>query len=194
MLRPVNDVPPTGWSGLFADLESQFDAAQAAELAAEVGERTRQELARASVLDRLRGNLSGPVTLGLHGVGTVHGVLTGCGPDWCLLSEAAGEEAVVVLAAVLWVRGLTNAAVPAGLIGPVAARWHLGLALRALARERSPVRLMLRDGSAVTGTPDRVGADYLEIAEHPLEELRRARNLTAGRLVPFAALAAVRRR
>ncbi|WP_203589757.1 hypothetical protein [Streptomyces sp. SID13031] len=49
-------------------------------------------------------------------------------------------------------------------------------------------------GNPITGTIDRVGADFLEIAEHPLDAPRRRTEVYNSRLVPTQALDAVRRR
>jgi hypothetical protein len=58
-------------------------------------------------------------------------------------------------------------------------------AARALARDRSAVTVVLEDGAALVGTIDRVGADFLEVAEHALDDPRRAgavRGMRAGAL------------
>ena len=51
---------------------------------------------------------------------------------------------------------------------------------------------MLRDGGLVTGTIDRVGVDFLEVAEHPMGEPRRARAVQSARAVRLSAIALVR--
>jgi hypothetical protein len=50
----------------------------------------------------------------------------------------------------------------------------------------------LVDGGAVTGTVDRVGADFVEVAEHGPGEPRRQREVSGVRAVAFAAIAVVR--
>jgi hypothetical protein len=45
----------------------------------------------------------------------------------------------------------------------------------------------------LTGTIDRVGADYLDLAEHAPDEPRRAGSVRAKRTVPFAAILFVQR-
>ena len=47
-------------------------------------------------------------------------------------------------------------------------------------------------GATVTGTIDAVGADALELSEHPSDLPRRPENVTARRVVPFTAVAALR--
>jgi hypothetical protein len=78
--------------------------------------------------------------------------------------------------------------------GPVSARLGLGAVLRGIARDRSAVTLVLVDGSALSGTLDRVGQDFVEVAEHPGADARRRTEVRGVRAVPYAAVAAVRRR
>jgi hypothetical protein len=63
-----------------------------------------------------------------------------------------------------------------------------------LARDRTPVAVVLTSGDVLTGTIDRVGEDFVELAEHPVDEPRRAGSVRAVRLLPLSALAAVRSR
>ena len=65
-------------------------------------------------------------------------------------------------------------------------------ALRGLARDRSAVQIVLDDGSVLSGTLDRVGADYVELAEHPADLPRRAEAVQGVRAVVIAAVAVVR--
>jgi hypothetical protein len=69
----------------------------------------------------------------------------------------------------------------------------LAFALRGIVRDRSPVTLSFIDGAITAGTLDRVGADFVEIAEHPPGELRRRDVVRTVRTVPLAAVAVVRR-
>ncbi len=180
------------WQGLFDDLEAQFDAAEAAELAGEVAERTRREAALLRLVDRLRPAAGQPVTVHVPGTGPLRGQLRDCGTDWLLLEEAAGREVLIPLAAVLGVGGLGARAASPAEENHVAKRLDLRWALRGLARNRSGVALGLVDGSVVSGTLDRVGADHLDIAEHGAGEPRRASAVRQVRLVPLSAVALVR--
>ena len=179
------------WRELFDDLEAQYDASQAAELAGEVAERTRRELALLRLVDRLRAAEGAELTVTVPGAGPLRGRLLDAGVDWLLLDEGSGRESLVPLAAVLGVTGAgSRAAAPDD--GPVARRLDLRWALRGLARSRAGVSLGLVDGSVVTGTLDRVAADHLDLAEHGQGEARRAGAVRSVRLVPLSALALVR--
>jgi hypothetical protein len=181
-----------GWEALFADIEGEFDAAEAAELAAEVDDRTRREVARLRMVDQLRPALSETLVVTLAHFGPLHGRLVDVGSDWLLLEESAGRQALVPLAAVLVVAGLGARASEPETESAVVARLGLGYALRALARDRAVVSITLRDGSHRVGTLDRVGADHVTVAEHAADELRRPSSVRGSRLVPFAALVLVR--
>jgi hypothetical protein len=104
-----------------------------------------------------------------------------------------GREALVPAHAMLWIGGLAaQSAVPHG-EGQVAARLDLAFALRGIVRDRSAVALTLMDGSTAAGTLDRVGADFVEVAEHPPGEPRRPDAVRAVRAYPLASLVVVRR-
>lgn len=181
------------WDDLFADLEAQLAAAGQAELVAEVADRTRREAAGLALVDRLRASCGARVVVGVAGAGAVDGLLAEVGRSWLLVDESAGREALVPLAAVLSVRGLGARTAAAGSAGRVFERLGLGAALRGIARDRAAVTVWLRDGSTVTGTIDRVGADFVEVsAAGPGETPRRAGS-TVVWTVPVAALALVRR-
>jgi hypothetical protein len=118
-------------------------------------------------------------------------MLTRVGKDCLLIETERYEEWLIPVAALLAVHRLGPWAEPAG-----AVEGKLGLAhlLRGIARDRSPVTLFCAGGSPVTGTIDRVGADFLELAEHPLDAPRRRTEVYNVRLVPTQALRALRRR
>jgi hypothetical protein len=178
------------WDDLFADLEGQLEEAERAELAVEVADRTRLELGRVTLVDRLRAALDRPVGVELRGAGSVTGRLLEVGPDWLLLEER--REVLVPLAALLVVTGL-----PARVAAPLPeararTRVRLATALRGLVRERAPVAVTLVDGTLLQGTLDRVGADHVDLALHEPGEARRPGALRGVRVLPVPALGAVR--
>ena len=180
------------WDGLFADLEAQLEAAAAAELADEVSERTRREVALLGMVDRLRPMAGHPLVVTVPGHGALRGRLVDAGSDWLLMEEPAKRELLVPLSAVLGVGGLGARTTSPGSEGQVAGRLDLRWALRGLARARTGMAVGLVDGSLVTGTLDRVGADHLDLAEHGLGEARRAASVRQVRMVPLAAVAVIR--
>lgn len=182
------------WQALFDDLEAQLAAADAAELSAEVADRTRREGSALRSLDRLRAALGHRVGVTVWGAGAVHGALLDAGGDWLLLEDGGHREVLVPLVAVLGITGLGPWSAVPGSEGEVARRLDLRWALRGLARDRAGLAVVLRDGSTLAGTLDRVGADHADLAEHPGGEARRAANVTQVRMVPLSALALLRSR
>ena len=176
---------------LFADLESQFGALQDGDLYGEVADRIRAEVGKITVLDRLRGAVGTVVRVELMHAAPVQGTLSRVGKDCLLLEAERHEEWLIPDAALTAIHGLGPWAESAD--GAVAAKLGLAHLLRGIARDRSPVTLYCGD-KAVTGTIDRVGADFVEIAEHPLDTPRRRTEVHNSRLVPTRALDAVRRR
>ncbi|HZE48427.1 MAG TPA: hypothetical protein VE074_02630, partial [Jatrophihabitantaceae bacterium] len=60
-------------------------------------------------------------------------------------------------------------------------------------RDRSAVRIGDRSGVTIDGTIDRLGADFIEVAEHAAGESRRPADVRDVLVIPLAALAVVRR-
>lgn len=178
---------------LFEDLESQFGALQDSELLAEVADRTRAEVGRLTMLDRLRGSVGTMIRVDL-GVGRcIRGRLSRVGKD-CLLIEVEPSDEWLIPATE--VTGLSGLGPWAETASGVAARLGMAHLLRGIAQDRSPVTVLCGDAEAspATGTIDRVGADFIELAEHPLDAPRRRGEVCDVRLIPILAVKAVRRR
>lgn len=186
------------WERLFEDLEAQLDAESARELDAEVADRTRRERALLGLQGRLVAACEARLTLELwvSGVGTVSGRVERVGADWLLVVTTDGSgETLVPFAAVRSLTGLAGAggARDGAAIG-LGSSLGLGSVLRAISRDRSTVEVVDTNGRVRSGTVDAVGADLLDLAEHPVDLPRRREHVLAVHTVPFAALAAVRRR
>src|SRR5690349_9617311 len=121
------------WEHLFDDLEGQWEATEAAELAAELRDRERAERSRLRVVDRLRGSLGRSIDVRLSGGERERGTLRRVGSDFLLMETAPGRESLIPLAAVVMVAGLSRRSTEPGSEGPVLARLDLRSALRALA-------------------------------------------------------------
>lgn len=147
------------WHALFADLELQLDAAQARDLLGDVPDLTRAERAGVDLAARLRAH-GGEVVVTVHGGQSFRGVAADVGAAWLLLSDGAREH-LVPLGSIALVAGLGDAAAPAQ--DAVHSRLRLGHALRAVARDRSVVRVLTTAGSLV-GRVDAVGTDHLDLA------------------------------
>ena len=147
------------------------------------------------------------------------GSVPGCTCRVTLLTSATGREHLVPTAAVVTVSALGARVETAR----AARRFGLGYALRALSRDRATVAISLSGvgasagagvsagpgagpgsgvgfgwsaagGSVLVGTIDAVGADHLDLAEHPEGVPRRRGNVTAMTTVPFQALVLVESR
>lgn len=180
------------WERLFDDLEAQLAATDRDEHAAEISDRTRSEVARVQLFDRLREALGAQLELSIEGAGVLSGVLRRVGRGWLLIDVTSRPEVLVTSLGLLAVRGLPVAAVEPAQLGLVESRLDVGHVLRAVARDRAPVTVVLRDGSSCVGTIDRVGADFVDLAEHAADERRRAGQVTAIRAVAFHAISLVR--
>ena len=178
------------WERLFDDLEAQLDAVAAAELAGEVAERTRYERAQLTLADRLVAWVGEPVTLDLLGGASVTGRLSQAAEQWVVVLHGP-RPALVPTSAIVAVGGL-GAPTSAADRNAVLRRLGFPAALRAVARDRSPVRIELADGRALSGTVDAVGADHLDLAEHAPDELRRPTSVRGVRAVALAAVTVVR--
>jgi len=184
---------PVRWDDLFDDLEAQLGQLEEAELAGEIADRTRIEVSKFRLVDRLRPAFGHRIAISMSGRFSVHGLVVGVGNAWVLVREDRGTEVLVPLDAVTTVSGLGSISAAPGSEGKVAERLTLGHALRGVARDRSTVAVGLRDEGLLTGTIDRVGSDFFEMAEHALDITRRAGNVAGVRTVPFAGLALIRR-
>jgi hypothetical protein len=180
------------WERLFDDLEAQLEAGERDEFAAEVADRTRREVARVHLVDRLRRAVGVEVELSIAGAGMLSAVLRRVGPGWLLVEGASRSEVLVTAHSLLAVRGLPVAAAEPAEVGLVSSRLDLGHLLRAIARDRAAVTLTLQDGSCYIGTVDRVGADFLDLAEHASDEPRRAGHVTSSRTLTFASISMIR--
>jgi len=176
------------WEGLFADLDAQWEGEERRDRDAEVADRTRRERAEVDLLARLAAHRGSPLRVRLRSGAVLDGEVADLGRDWVLMTVAPGRtEALVPLAAVTGLAGLMTRSEPVG----SARRFALGSALRALARDRAVVRVLDVDGRTLTGTIDTVGADAVDVAEHPADEPRRPANVRAVWTIPLASLVLV---
>lgn len=175
------------WDALFADLEARWDAEGRAERDAEVADRTRREHASIELLTRLAGH-QGEVRVRVAAGAVLEGLVLDVGKDWVLLEiPLRRRQALIPMSAVRAIEGLGRRSVSAR----TARRFGWGYAVRALARDRAVVQITDLDGTVVTGTIDIVGADYLELAAHPLDEARRSAAVRTTVVVPRVAVALI---
>jgi hypothetical protein len=179
------------WEDLFDDLEGQAEFMERAERDAEVADRTRSEVGQVTLISRLRSNEGREVSLRLMGGPAISGTLLRLGVDWMLLT--CPREVVVPLAGIATVANLPWDSVSPHGVGAVASRLTLSTVLRAMAVQRARITVMLSDQSTVSGTPDRVGRDFLDLAVHHGDEAPRAAAVSMRVTVPYGAISAVMR-
>jgi hypothetical protein len=179
------------WDRLFDDLQAQLDADSQRELQLEVSDRTRRERAQVGLHERLIAHKGRGVELRLLAGVLVSGTVADAGLDWLLVHDRGDRGSLVPFGSIVAVNGLGVRAA----VGPnmaTAKRFGLGYALRGLSRDRSVVSLADTSGSVTTGTIDGVGADALDLSEHPADMARRSENVVARRVIPFTAIVVVR--
>ncbi len=175
------------WDAIFADLGARWDAEGRAERDAEVADRTRREHASIELLTRLAGH-QGEVRVRVAAGAVLEGLVLDVGKDWVLLEiPLRRRQALIPMSAVRAIEGLGRRSVSAR----TARRFGWGYAVRVLARDRAVVQITDLDGTVVTGTIDIVGADYLELAAHPLDEARRSAAVRTTVVVPRVAVALI---
>ena len=177
------------WDALFADLEGQWEAAEAAELSAEVADRSRREAARLRLVDRLAANIGVAATTRLVNGDVVVGEITSYGPDWALVLDETARSVLLSAASILWVTGLGRMSADPSRPANVESKLDLRFALRRLVRDRGEVLISFVDGTRMTGALVRVGADFVEVSEpgSRTDVVRRT-----VRTVPLTALAFLR--
>ena len=127
------------WERLFADLEARFDELADSDLSAQLADRQRVEAGAVAMVQRLAGSVGQPIRVRVGGGSTVAGALVAVGPDWVLVSEGQGRDALVAARAVVAVEGL-SAVTALPMLG-VSIRLDLRRALRGLVRDRAPVAM-----------------------------------------------------
>jgi hypothetical protein len=175
----VGHARPVRWDELFRGLEDEAAGLSDRERDLDIAERTRIELASIEVGARLAAGVGHDLELRLDAVGPIRGRLERVTPRW-LLVRAGAAQWVLSTDAVLGVRGLPAraATLPES---AVVGRIGWGSAWRVLARDRTGLHVVRRDGSWLDAVAERVGEDFVELTV-----------LGRRELVPFAAVVAVR--
>ncbi|MFC7376300.1 hypothetical protein ACFQS2_04230 [Brachybacterium sp. GCM10030267] len=153
---------------IFDDLEGRFAHHEREEMRAVSEDLARAERAQLTLADRLRGAGEHSITLHLGQSLRLSGVVEDVGQEWLSLrEEGSGQRAVVPLGAIALVQGLSTRARPPeeSLRSPLG----LGSVLRAIARDRSTVRLETAAGS-ITARIAAVGADTVDVNSLPTGE------------------------
>jgi hypothetical protein len=194
----IGDGEPMRWEQLFSDLDARFTDLEDAEMMAELADRQRVAAGAISMVQRIAGASGRTIRVRTTAGISVTGTLLAVGPDWILLQEGPGREVLLSLAAATVIEGLAWETGPA--LKGVGLKLNLRHALRGLARDRSPVAVIVGGGigeptslyTEVTGTIDRLGADFLELALHAAWEPRRVVSVRAVVLIPVCAVVLVR--
>lgn len=166
-----------GWDEVFEELGGDLAARQVLWAEAERAAQERAERAVVDLVRRLRAHVGEQLTFEVGGHGTWCGTVLEVGRGWLCLAHGAaprgaggepGPGTLVNLEAVDGVRGLGGRAAPEHR-GPVPLL-GLSVPLRRFTADTGPVRVHRADGSVLVGTVAHVGADHLELVEHPVDE------------------------
>ena len=176
---------------LFDDLEQQAEGLALAERDSEVAELSRAEYAQVDLASRLHASTGRQLGLVVAGLGSLEATLLRAGAGW-LLARDQRAEWIVRTGAVTRLHGVSEQAL-AEPHRPLPSRVGLGAALRSVAESRAAVVLHDVAGASLRGQLGRVGADFVELWVAP--DGAGWSPGPAGRVevLPFAAVAAVRR-
>ncbi|ALJ21266.1 hypothetical protein [Microbacterium sp. No. 7] len=184
------------WDRFFEDLETQLDSEWEAERAALDSESERLRLAKLPLRERLVAAVGADAGADLVGAESVSGRVSAVGADWCALDGANAHATLVPLGAIVALtlthESLLRSARAASAGSMLSQRMTFGFVARDLVRKRVPVAIVLTSGRTLTGTIDRAGADHLDVALHDVDAPRRGDAVNGHRMIPFAAIAAVR--
>lgn len=179
------------WEELFRELDHEWEAAEAVREQAEVAHRTRAEIARVELLDRLRGSVGGSLCVHTP-AGAVEGTLLRVAAD-CLLLADRRTEMLVPTARIAGIEGLGPHTVPPDQVGEVERRLGLAALLRRLARDRAAISVERLGAPSLHGTPIAVGADFVDLAVHERGEVARSAAVRGRHTLPLAAIVVARR-
>lgn len=177
------------WQNFFSEIEQEFEAALAAEARDQHNDEQRLAWAQTTLQARLAHKCASRQQLSIE-LGGAHltGAIDACGWDW-IAGEFTLEGAMRGRYCVIPTRNIeamqlacecAAEALPEALNqgGSVTGRIPLSIVLRDLARRRRAVEATMRSGKFVTGTIQRVGKDWFDIATHdPAESLPKANGL-----------------
>ncbi len=185
----------TGWEqrllAVFDDLEQQAEGLALAERDAQVAELSRAGYAELDLLSRLHGAVGHAVELSVTGLGRLRGTVLRVGAGW-LLTDDGHHEWLVRQAALAELRGLPERALDEA-ARPVTARLGLSALLRSIAEDAEPVVVHGTGGDVRRARLRRVAADFVELEGDPVAALPGRSGHAALAVVPFHAIAAVRR-
>lgn len=176
------------WDALFADLETQLEAAQTAEFDAALSDASRLESSRLEFAERLRAHQDRLLSLRVVGGQRFELRIVAVGADW-LAGSMSAHSVLVPLGGILAVDGMERAAARSE---PSATRRRLGItaALRRLARDRAMVSVFGAEGVLASGLIATVGRDFVEITPAAREDRpRRGGGERSSRVIPLHAVA-----
>ena len=166
------------WQNFFSELEQEFEAALGAEERDHHNDELRLVWAQTSLQARLAHSCATRPQLDIELGGiSLTGEVAACGWDWIsgeFTTEGASRAKYCVIPSRnIEISHLDCACLPQALdqVGSPARRIPLSIVLRDLARRRRAVDAMLHSGRAVTGTIQRVGKDWCDLAPHGAAEV-----------------------